>query len=401
MRVGLLALGLLAGVAACVAPAAAQVKVGLDVLKERDFEPLHDKRVAVLTNHTGLDSEGNHLVTLLHESDKVNVVKLFSPEHGLYGTADHAVDDMTDETTGLPVLSLYGATRKPTPEMLEGVDVVVFDIQDVGARFYTYISSMGYMMEECGKLGIEVVVLDRPNPITGTRVAGPVADKERFGFTAYGPMPLVHGMTVGELAQLYKGEWGVDVELTVVPMEGWTRDMWWEDTGVKWVNPSPNLRSPTQAVLYPALGMQEAGTNVNVGRGTDTPFEVFAAPFIDKEKLAQTLNDFDLPGLRFEPITYTPTNTHHAYNDTEVHGVRLHVTDREKVDSVLTGAVIAWSLETLFPEENNYNSVLNLLQNREAWEKIIELEDPTTANEIWADQVEAWKELREPYLLYE
>ena len=381
-------------------PAEAQVLVGLDVLKEQNYKPLEGKRVAILTNHTGLDKDGNHLVELLHEAPNVNVVKLFSPEHGLYGTEDSKVGDTVDKVTGLPVFSLYGATRKPTPEMLEGVDVVVFDIQDVGVRFYTYISSMGYMMEEAGKQDIEVVVLDRPNPITGTRVAGPVADEERFGFTAYGPMPLVHGMTVGELAKLYKGEWGVDVELTVIPMEGWTRDMWWEDTGVKWVNPSPNLRSPKQALLYPALGMQEAGTNVNVGRGTDTPFEWFGAPFIDKDLLAKTLNDFNLPGLEFEPVTYTPTNTHHAYNDTEVHGVKLVVTDRNKVDSVLTGAVIAWTLENLFPEKNNYDTVLNLLQNREAWEKIADLDDPRKANQIWADDVEAWKKTREKYLMY-
>jgi uncharacterized protein YbbC (DUF1343 family) len=392
---------LMFSVAAGVSTAAAQVKVGLDVLKEQEFKPLEGKRVAIVTNHSGIDKDGNHLVKLLHEAEDVNLVKIFSPEHGLYGTADHAVDDMTDPVTGLPVYSLYGETRRPSDEMMQGIDTIVFDIQDAGVRFYTYSATLGYIMEAAAKHDIEVVVLDRPNPITGEYVAGPIADEKRFGFTAYGPMPLVHGMTLGELAKLYKGEWGVDVELTVVPMEGWTRDMWWEDTGVKWVNPSPNLRSPKQTLLYPALGLLESGTNTNVGRGTETPFEWFGAPFIDPDLLAKTLNDMNLPGLEFEPVTYTPTNTHHAYNDTEVHGVKLNVTDKEKVDSVLTGAVIAWTLEELFPEENNYDTFENMLQNKEAFDAIAELDDPRKANEIWADDVEEFKKLREPYLMYE
>jgi uncharacterized protein YbbC (DUF1343 family) len=265
------------GVVLVLAPLSARsatVEVGIDVLASKDFDLLKGKRVAVVTNHTGLNAAGTHLVPLLIEN-KVQLVKLFSPEHGLYGLKDEHVGDGIDEKTGLPVFSLYGGKdkRKPNADQLNGVDVLVFDIQDIGTRFYTYISTMGLCMEACAENKVKFVVLDRPNPINGTRVDGAINDEKHSGFTAYRKLPLVHGMTVGELAQLFNEEFDIHCDLTVVPMTGWKRSMYWEETGVKWVNPSPNMRSVTQAILYPAIGQLES-SNLSVGRGTETPFEL-------------------------------------------------------------------------------------------------------------------------------
>ena len=350
-----------------VAPAAAQttkpagpVRLGIDHLRDGGYAPLKGKRVAIVTNNTGLDSQGTHLVTLLAGADGVNVVKLFSPEHGLYGVEDTKVGDTVEPKTGLPVLSLYGQTRRPSDEMLAGVDAIIFDIQDVGARYYTYIATMGYCMEAAAKNGITVVVLDRPNPISGLRVEGPIADEAHQGFTAYGPLPVAHGMTVGELATMFNTEYDIDCDLVVVPMTGWERSMYWDETGVKWVNPSPNMRSPTQALLYIAVGLLEA-TNVGVGRGTDAPFERFGAPFIDGEQLAKELNDANLPGLKFTPVTFTPDDKYHVHHGKVCHGVDIAVTDRDAYEGVVSGATFAWTLNRLYPDYK-YDNFDNLLQ---------------------------------------
>jgi uncharacterized protein YbbC (DUF1343 family) len=376
----------------------AEVKTGLDVLRDRQFDLLQGKRVGVVTNHTGIDAKGKHLVDLLLEAN-VNIVKLFSPEHGLYGIKDDKVADMVDEKTGLPVLSLYGATRRPTPEMLAGVDVLVFDIQDIGTRFYTYISTMGYCMEEAAKAGVSFVVLDRPNPITGLRVEGPIAQEKHLGFTAYRPIPLVHGMTVGELARLFNAEFDINVDLTVVEMQGWRRDMLRDDTGIAWVNPSPNMRSPLQALLYPAIGMLES-SNIAVGRGTPTPFELFGAPYIDGQALAARLNAFKLPGLLFEPVTFTPRNTHHKFNDTVCHGVRVIATDRSAIDSVHAGAVFAWTLHQMYPDDWQSELFVRMVQNDDAVKGILSAADPMSVNDVWRAELDAWKATRAKYLIY-
>jgi uncharacterized protein YbbC (DUF1343 family) len=397
MRIAVLAC-LIGGLAMVSAAAGQPVKLGIDVLRDKQFAPLAGKRVGVVTNHTGVDSNGTHLVQLLIDNG-VQVVKLFSPEHGLYGVKDEKVGDMTDEKTGLPVLSLYGKTRRPTPEMLAGVDVLVFDIQDIGTRFYTYISTMGYCMEEAAKAGVKVVVLDRPNPIGGTKVEGPIADEKHLGFTAYHRIPVVHGMTVGELARLFNAERKIGCDLEVVPMEGWRREMLWDQTGVKWINPSPNMRSPTQAMLYPAIGLLES-SNVSVGRGTDTPFELFGAPWIDAKAFSDRLNAFGLAGLSFEPVTFTPRNTPHKLNEVECHGVRVTLKDPRAIDSVLAGCVFAWTLETMYPSQWQDEQFVKMVQNDAAVAGVLRLGDPATANAIWQADLEQFKQVRAKHLIY-
>lgn len=374
------------------------VKLGIDVLAAQDFAPLRGKRVGVITNHTGLDSNGTHLVDLLRKNN-VNVTTLFGPEHGIYGDQDVKIGDSTDGRTGLPVFSLYGKTRRPTTQSVQDIDVLVFDIQDVGTRFYTYISTLGLCMEAAAEHGLEFVVLDRPNPIQGTRVEGPIADADKLEFTAFRTIPLVHGMTIGELAQFYNGEGRMNCKLTVIPMQGWTRGMWWNNTGVKWVNPSPNLRSPEQALFYPAVGLLES-TNIAVGRGTDKPFEQFGAPYIDGRRLADELNRFDLPGVTFAPATWVPNDKIHKFHGQTINGVRLTLTDRNKIDAVKMGMVFAWTLNKLYPNDWKREGVLRMAKNDEVEQKLYTLEDPRKANEIWTDELDAWKATRAKYLIY-
>lgn len=384
--------------AAATAPAAGPVKLGEDVLAEQNFAPLRGKRVGVITNHTGRNANGDHIIEVLLKND-VQVTKLFSPEHGLYGTKDEKVGDGIDQKTGLPVLSLYGKTRRPTQEMLANLDVLVFDIQDVGCRFYTYISTLGLCMEEAAKNNVAFVVLDRPNPISGTRVEGPIADDKHLGFTAYTNIPLVHGMTVGELAEYYNGEKKIGAKLTVIPMQGWTRDMYWEQTGVTWRNPSPNLRSPNQAVLYPAIGLLEA-SNIAVGRGTDAPFEQFGAPYVDGPKLAEALTNLGLPGVTFAPTSWTPEDKFHKFNKEKVNGVRVTVTDRNAFDSTATGMAFAWTLNRLYPGQWKKDELVKMAQNDAAVTKLFSLSDPKQANMIWQSELDAWKAVRAKYLKY-
>lgn len=377
------------------------VQLGIDVLAERQFEPLRDQRVAVITNHTGLNGAGTHLVPLLLENN-VQLVRLFSPEHGLYGLKDEHVGDGTDEKTGLPVISLYGGKdkRKPTAEQLNGVDVLVFDIQDIGTRFYTYISTMGLCMEACAQNKVKFVVLDRPNPINGTRVDGAINDEKHSGFTAYRKLPLVHGMTVGELAQLFNTEFDIHCDLAVVPMAGWKRSMYWEATGVKWVNPSPNMRSVTQAILYPAIGQLES-SNLSVGRGTETPFELMGAPYIDAKQFTDELNRLKLPGIAFEPAPpFTPRNTPHKFNDVECNGVWIKLTDRDALRPAMTGMAIAWTLRKLYPDHWEWQKVRSMMQNDEVVDALFALEDPTGAEALFSKQVVDWKLIRAKYLIY-
>ncbi len=376
----------------------ATVTPGIDVLKRDGFKPLKGKSVAVITNHTGIDREGNRLVDLLAAAPDVKLVKIFSPEHGLYGVLDEKVGHTVDEKTGLKVYSLYGETRRPTADMLEGVDAMVFDIQDIGARYYTYVSTMGLCMEEAGKRDIKFFVLDRPNPNGGLLVDGPVAQKKHFSFTAYGPIPTVHGMTAGELAKLFAGEFGAKCDLTVIPVEGWERRMAWEDTDLKWVNPSPNIRNYTQALLYLAIGTIEF-SNVSVGRGTDTPFELFGAPWVDGEMLAAALNKHDLPGLRFEPIKFTPTSS--RYPNQECGGVKVELTSRAAfTDPVRSGLTAAWEMRRLFDDAYKIEGVSKLLHNDDAMQALLTAKDPAKIPDVWKAELEAFRKVREKYLMY-
>jgi uncharacterized protein YbbC (DUF1343 family)/CubicO group peptidase (beta-lactamase class C family) len=383
--------------AAAEAMLGVRVLCGIDMLARDGFKALEGKRVAVVTNHTGRDRNGGRTISLLAAAKNLKLVKIFSPEHGLFGVLDEKVGHTVDPETGLKVYSLYGDTRKPTPEMLDGVDAIVYDIQDVGTRFYTYISTLGLCMEAAAERKIKVFVLDRPNPITGLSVDGPTAEPKHFGFTAYGPIPLVHGMTVGELAKLFNAEFKVNCDLTVVEMRSWRRPMWWDETGLMWVNPSPNMRNATQALVYPAVGVLEAA-NLSVGRGTDQPFEVLGAPWVDGRRLAAALNGSGLPGLRFVPISFTPQSSKFAGQTCE--GVYLIVTDRKAFEPARSGLTIAWHLRRLFGDAFEVDGVGRLLHNDAALEALKKADDPATLPAMWATSVEEFKNVRQKYLIY-
>jgi len=374
------------------------VMTGIDVLSRDGFKALDGRKVALITNHTGRDRAGKRTVDLLFEAKNLKLVKLFSPEHGLFGKLDEKVGHTVDDKTKLPVLSLYGDTRKPTKEMLEGVDTIVFDIQDIGCRFYTYISTLGGAMEEAGKNNIRVVVLDRPNPITGLRVDGPISEMERSSFVAYRPMPLVHGMTVGELAMLFNAEDKLNCDLHVVKMEGWKRSMWWDETALTWVNPSPNMRNLTQAAIYPAIGLLEY-SNISVGRGTDQPFEFIGAPWIDGVRLAAGLNELKLPGVRFVPIEFTPVSS--KFKDELCKGVYVTLTDRAKFEPTRTGLSIAWQLVRNHGRAFETHHMLRLLCDMESYEAMMAASDPATISQGWMKAAGEFAAVRNKYLMYE
>ena len=334
-----------------------QVRTGADRLFTDEFHLVAGKRIGLVTNHTGLLSNGRHLADSLFAHPEVTLAALFGPEHGIRGEvpAGGSVGDGHDPTTGVTVFSLYGKTYKPTPEMLKGIDVLLFDIQDVGARFYTYISTMSYAMEAAAENGIPFIVLDRPNPITGTRVEGPIREDSLRSFVGLHPIPIVHGMTVGELATMFNEEgWlksGVKSDLHVVKMEGWRREMWYDETALRWIPPSPNIRTLETAVVYPGTCLIE-GTNLSEGRGTDRPFEYIGAPYVDGKKWAEELNSRRLPGVTFQPIRFTPDATKSMkHAGEECGGVFVHVTDRERYEPIITGMTILASARELFPDD--------------------------------------------------
>lgn len=372
------------------------VLTGLDVLVRDNFAPLAGRKIGLITNHTGLTRDGRTAVELLHKAPNVELKVLFSPEHGLYGKLDEKVGHGTDPQTGLKVYSLYGETQRPTPEMLAGLDALVFDIQDIGARFYTYIATLGYAMEEAAKAKIEVFVLDRPNPITGTRVFGPLPDRDG-GFTFYHQIPLVHGMTVGELASMFKVERRIDVKLSVIAMEGWRRDTWYDATGLPWINPSPNMRSLTEATLYPAIGLIEA-CKVSVGRGTDTPFERFGAPWIDARRLAAQLNGLHLAGVSFVPFSFTPTSS--KFKDQVCHGVQILLLDRNAFDPLEIGMAIVRVLHAQYPKDFDVDKVNNLLVGKAVLDAVLKLDPAAPATPVWAKELDAFKVRRQAFLLY-
>ena len=373
------------------------VLCGIDVLVRDGFKQLTGRKIGLITNHTGLDREGHSTIELFAEMSSLQLVVLFSPEHGLKGVLDERVADSKDSLTGLKVHSLYGETRQPTEEMLAGVDTLVFDIQDIGTRFYTYISTMGLALEAAAKHGIRFVVLDRPNPITGMRINGPLNDHDGK-FTAYHPIPVAHGMTVGELAEMFNVERGIGAELQVIKMEGWRRDMWLDETLLTWVNPSPNMRSLAQATLYPGIGLIEA-CKISVGRGTDTPFEVFGAPWIDGRKLAGRLNNLGLKGIRFLPYRFTPDASKFAKQ--ECGGIQIVLTDRDVFEPIETGLSIVRELKNLFGESFDIDKVGRLLFNAEVLEQVKASTVPTVYSHLWADDLAKFRARRAKYLLYE
>ena len=374
------------------------VMTGIDVLRAEGFARLRGQRVGLVTNQTGRARDGVTTIDLLHEARDVRLVVLFSPEHGIRGTLEGRVSSSRDERTGLPIYSLYGDTRRPTEDMLAGLDTLVIDLQDIGARFYTYMTTMAYVMEEAAQRDIAVVVLDRPNPVNGVQIEGPTLDEAAMGFTGYFRMPIRHGLTLGELAQLFDGENEIGGELTVVAMDGWRRDAWFDETGLPWVNPSPNMRNLTQAALYPGLGAIEM-TNISVGRGTDAPFQQIGAPWIDGVRVAAALNARDLLGVRFYPVSFSPSAGQYAGEACQ--GVRLIVTDRRSLRPVRVGLEIASVLHRLYGELYRLDAAATLFGSRDGLARVRAGEDPGDVAASWAADEARWRQRRAPYLLYQ
>ncbi len=375
-----------------------QTRTGLDQLVAQGFAPLQGRSVGLVTNHTGVDAQGRRGLDLLAAAPGLKLRAVFSPEHGLGGQLDSNVPHGRDPTTGLPVWSLYGSERRPSPAMLQGVDTLVFDIQDVGVRYYTYLTTLVYALEEGARHGIPVVVLDRPNPLTGRMVEGPLMDPDLRSFTAPHSLPVRTGMTVGEFARMVVAERKLPVALSVIPLEGWDRGRWFDETGLPWVNPSPNIRSPLQALLYAGVGLLEA-TNLSVGRGTDMPFEVLGAPWIgDPAGLAAALNGLGLAGLRFEPISFTPSAS--AFAGQALGGVRLVVTEREAFRPVQAGLGVARVLMERYPAHFRPAAIQNLLVNRSTMWTLL-LRSPLTRIWSWAEAERAsFLQRRASYLIY-
>jgi uncharacterized protein YbbC (DUF1343 family) len=374
------------------------VRTGIDVLTRDGFALLAGSRFGLITNHTGLTHTGLATADVLHRATDIHLAALFGPEHGIRGAVDAAVPDGTDEATGLPVYSLYGQRTEPTPEQLSELDTLVFDIQDIGCRFYTYISTLGHCLIAAARHGLRFIVLDRPNPINGVAVEGPLADETRLSFTAFHPIPVRHGMTVGEMALLLNAERDLKANLVVVKCEGWKRADWWDATGLTWVNPSPNMRSLTQATLYPGVGLLEF-TNISVGRGTDTPFEVIGSPYIEGRALAYLMNAKNLPGVRFIPVHFTPSASTLAGE--RCGGVNLMVTDRTKFQPVRTGIEIALALRTLYLEEWQASKYMTLLAARAAMDGILAGDEYATIARRWTPDLKAFTQARSHFLLYD
>ncbi|HLL14527.1 MAG TPA: exo-beta-N-acetylmuramidase NamZ domain-containing protein [Pyrinomonadaceae bacterium] len=380
-----------------VLPLDADVLNGIDVLERDGFRQLAGLRVGLVTNHTGRDRRGRQTIDVLREAANVKLVALFAPEHGIRGLLDDKVADTKDEKTGLPVYSLYGETRRPKPEQLRELDAIVFDIQDVGVRFYTYIATLGHVMEEAARARLPVFVLDRPNPIRGNETEGPVADADKLSFTSYHTIPVRHGMTTGEIARFFNAERKIGCDLRVVEMERWRRGMWFDGTGQTWVSPSPNMRSLTQATLYPGVGLLET-SNVSVGRGTDTPFELVGAPWIDGQRLANYLNERRLGGVRFVPVRFTPRAS--VFQGEECGGVNLIITDRAQLRPVYTGLEIAAALRRLHPDDWQIEKYLRLLANADTLERLKRGESPEQIALSWQPRLEEFRRARTRALIY-
>lgn len=374
-----------------------RVLTGIDVLERNGFKQLAGMRIGLVTNHTGRNREGRATIDVLSKAPNVKLVSLFSPEHGIRGLADENISDSKDDATGLPIYSLYGQTRRPKPEQLNDLDALVFDIQDVGVRFYTYISTLGYLLEEAAKTNLPVFVLDRPNPIGGVDVDGPIADPDKLSFISYHTIPTRHGLTIGELAQLFNRQRKIGADVRVIKMEGWRRAMWFDETNLTWINPSPNMRSLTQATLYPGVGLLET-TNVSVGRGTDTPFEVVGAPWIQGDKLAEYLNQRSIPGVRFVPIRYTPNAS--VFKNEQCGGVNIIVTDRGAFRPLLTGIEMALALRKLYPNDWKIDSYLRLLVNADTLEQIKRGETARDIVGSWNESLQEFRRARAEILLY-
>jgi uncharacterized protein YbbC (DUF1343 family) len=385
-------------VSTLLANAAPKVLNGIDVLREQNFAPLAGKNVGLITNHTGLAADGTTTIDLLFRSKVCRLVALFSPEHGIRGIVDDPVGSSTDESTGLPIFSLYGESRRPTSGMLKGIDALVFDIQDIGARFYTYITTMAYCMEAAAKQGIPYYVLDRPNLIGGLKVEGPMLDSDKSSFVGYMPLPVRHGMTVGELARYFNTEKNIGAQLHVIEMKGWQRSFYLWDTGQPWIDPSPNMRNMLAAILYPGICLLE-GTNVSVGRGADRPFEVVGAPWIEPRSFAAALKEVQPPGVEFVPIFFTPSAS--SNRGIRCGGVHILITNCEKLNSVLVGLTLISVLHRLYPAQFELEKVIDLLGNAEAMRSLKAGQSPAEALQAGSPEIRDFLVKRRKALIYD
>ena len=378
---------------------------GIDVLERDNFAELLSttgkKRIGLLTNQTGVDAQGRRTIDVLAQAPGISLDAIFSPEHGVTGTLDTTdISNSKDAATGVPIYNVYGATdaaRRPSLEVLKNLDAVLIDVQDAGVRFYTYETTMGYFLEAAAKAGIELVILDRPDPITGSFVQGPVSDAGRESFVNYSSVPVSEGMTMGELAKMFNSERKINARLQVVPIEGWMRGDWFDSTGLTWINPSPNLRSLTAAALYPGVGLVE-GTNVSVGRGTDTPFELLGAPWIHGRELAQYLNQRAISGVRFVPVTFTPTASRYAGQKCD--GVNIVLIERNALDGPELGIELASALHKLYPQQFQLEKMTDLLINEAAFNAIAQGEDPRRIAQDWQPALDRFQQIRQKYLIY-
>ena len=374
-----------------------RTQVGIDVLAAQKFAPLRGKHVGLITNHTGLDANGKTTIDLLTHASGVQLVALFSPEHGLVGRADEKITSTKDPSTGLPIYSLYGDTRRPTDAMLAGIDALVFDVQDAGVRFYTYTSTMAYCMEEAAKRNIAFFVLDRPNPIGGDIIEGPVTDADKTGWLSYLPLPVRYGLTIGELAQFFNAENHINCDLHVIAMKNWHRNFFFDTTGIRWIPPSPNLRTTKGAILYPGIEILQNG-GVSVGRGTQAPFEEFGAPWLDGEGVAAALNERHLPGVRFSSAPFIPVSG--LYAGKRCGGVAIRVTDRAAMRSMRIGIEIATLLHKRYPKEFEVDKLIGLVGSDET---IRQLQAGTPAEQIvggWSADLTTFDAARRKYFLY-
>jgi len=381
------------------------VQTGIDVLEAHNFDVLSastgKKKIGLLTNQTGIDSQGRRTIDVLAQAPGVSLDAIFSPEHGVTGELDTTdIANTKDAATGVPIYSVYGAKeaqRRPSVDVLKTLDTVVFDVHDVGSHFYTYEATLGYFLEASAKAGIEVIVLDRPNPITGSFVQGAIPDPGHESFVNYFPVPVRHGMTMGELAKMFNTERNINARLTVIPMDGWMRGDWYDSTGLPWINPSPNMRSLTEATLYPGVGLVE-GTNVSVGRGTDTPFELLGAPWIKGKELAQYLNARSISGVRFVPVIFTPSASN--YSGQKCEGVNIFVVERNTLDTGELGIELASALHKLYPEQYHMDRMIELLGNQSVYDAIASGQDPRRIADDWRVPLEKFLQVRQKYLIY-
>lgn len=381
------------------------VKNGIDVLEDHGFDVLKaaegKKHIGLVTNQTGIDAMGRRTIDVLAQAPGVSLDAIFSPEHGVTGLLDTTdVNNSKDAATGVTVYSVYGGTdsaRRPPPEVLRTLDAIVFDIQDAGVRYYTYETTLGYFLEAAAKAGIEMIVLDRPDPVTGTFVQGPGTDAGHDSFTNYWTVPIRHGMTMGELARMFNSERNINAKLTVVAMDGWQRGDWFDSTGLEWVNPSPNIRSVTEEALYTGVAVIE-GTNVSVGRGTDSPFEVVGAPWIKNKDFAAYLNARGIAGVRFVPTTFTPTSS--IYSGQACQGVNIVVTERNLTDGPELGIELASALHKLYPNDWKIEKIQQLLVNQAVYDALAAGQDPRRIAQDWQDELQKFGKIREKYLIY-